>query len=84
MRLALDSTRDDIYHGTVDYAHQTALTICSWRAQGYSQHAMEDYVSGWLGRKPTTSDDPDGLAWGMVTGSELHFCPAYYKPPWVS
>jgi hypothetical protein len=80
----LPDTRDESYTGTVDFARQMALTICARRSQGYSQHAMQDYVSGWLGRKPSTSDDPDGLAIDTVYSSELHFCPAYLKPPWVS
>jgi hypothetical protein len=76
--------RDDGYTGTVDYARQMATVICARRAEGYSQSAMEDYVSGWLGRQPSTPDNPDDLAIATVYSAEFHFCFAYLKPPWVS
>jgi hypothetical protein len=76
--------RDDGYTGTVDYARQMANVICARRAEGYSQHAMQDYVSDWTGHKPSTPDNPDDLAIATVYGAEVHFCPTYFVPPWVS
>ena len=75
---------DDGYTGTVDYARQLASVICARRAGGYSQDSMENYTSGWLGRQPSTPDNPDDLAIATVYGAEWHFCPAYFVPPWVS
>jgi len=45
---------------------------------------MENYTSGWLGRQPSTPDNPDDLSITTVYGAEWHFCPTYFVPPWVS